>query len=165
MSKSVEPVTISLRYPPAYIFSFMANRYALEPDKGFTVVHFGLLNVSGLLIDQLTCVLPEHTLKAQQKNLVQYSDSIGRPQNPIPPWHPSARDFTKREMNIPVVDFVRLLHWEDAHAEICFWNWSQAAMADLVQTGHPEQLVPFGVALIRCSMDLQRAFLLDLYKA
>jgi hypothetical protein len=158
------PTPVNLRHPLQYVFSFMANRYALEPDDGFTLAHFGLVNRSGLLIDQLSCALPEHTLQSQKENLVQYSDSLGLPKNEIPSWRPSVRDYTKKEMNIPVVDFVHLIHWEDAHAEICFWNWSHAALSDLVRVGKPDQLLPFGVAMIRCSIDLQRAFLIELYK-
>jgi hypothetical protein len=162
---SEKPATsVSLRHPQQYIFSCMANRYAIEPDDGFTLAHFGMVNRSGLLIDQLTCAFPEHTLKSQKENLVQYSDKVGLPKKEIPIWRPPVRDCSDKEMNIPVVDFVHVTHWEDAHAEICFWNWSQASLSDLVQMGKQDNLMPWGVAMVRCSIDLQRAFLIELFK-
>lgn len=162
MPKKPATTPVALRYPPQYILSYMANRYAIEREEGFILVHFGLLNRSSLLLNRLTCVFTEHTLKLQRENLVQYSDKIGMPKKKIPAWIPppltSAHDF------LPIVDFIHVSNWEDAHAEICFWNYSQGHMADLVQSGNKEQLTPWGVAMFRCGIDLQRAFLAELYE-
>jgi len=141
----------------------MANRFAIEREEGFTVVHFGLVNRAGSLLDRFSCVFPEHTLKSQRENLVQYSDKIGPTKKKIPSWAAPARKSEETTL-LPVIDFVHVSQWDDAHAEICFWNFSQGHLADIVRAGGKEPIAPWGVALVRCEIDLQRAFLAALYE-
>lgn len=126
------------------------------------MAHFGLVNRSGLLLDRLTFIFPEYTLRSQRENLVQYSDKIGLAKKEIPTWIPPVRGADD-SFTIPVIDFIHVSHWDDAHAEICFWNYSQGFLADSVRMGSKEPLTPWGVALLRCEIDLQRAFLAELY--
>jgi hypothetical protein len=101
-------------------------------------------------------------LEAQKENLVQYSDQVGLPKKQIPKWVPPIRE-SKDVSCLPVIDFVHLCHWNDAHAEICFWNYSQAHLSDLNRLGREDPVTPWGVAMVRCGIDLQRAFLAELY--
>jgi hypothetical protein len=156
-----EPV--GLHYPAQYYYSCVANRYAVERDDGFTIVHFGLVNRLGLLIDRMSCIFPQHTLDVQKENLVQYSDDAGLPKKKVPAWVPPVRGLDA-EITYPVIDFVYLSRWNDAHAEICLWNYSQGLLADAVKAGIKEHLTPWGVAMVRCDIDLQRAFLNALYE-
>jgi hypothetical protein len=66
-----------------------------------------------------------------------------------------------------VVDFVHLSNWNDSDAEMCFWSYSQAQMADMSKVPVKDQqpMLPWGIALLRCEIDLQRAFLAKLYPA
>lgn len=161
-----------LRYPSAYVVSLMANRYALEREEGFTLAHFGLLGRSGLLLDAFSCVFPAHSLENQKENLVQYSETIRLPKTKIPTWNPrDSKEFSMRRdasglsQLTPVVDFIHVSSWQDIHAEICFWNFSQGHLADIVHSHSEEPLTPWGAAMIRCGIDLQREFLAGLYES
>ena len=166
MAKKPTKVQVKLQHPQHYaLFSLMANRYFLQLEDGFTVAHFGLLDSKNVLLDYFHCILPDHSLDAQKENLVQYSEQVGLAKKKIPAWTPPASSETTgtNQLTVPVVDFIHLTHWEDAHAEICFWNYSRANLADMT-VGQKEVTVPtWGVALIRCKIDLQRSFLAALY--
>ncbi|HEX3857087.1 MAG TPA: hypothetical protein VHY30_07315 [Verrucomicrobiae bacterium] len=163
MPKKSPTQTVNLGHPAQYYHSCMANRFTIEREEGFTLAHFGLVSRVGLLLDRLTCLFPEHTLLSLKENLVQYSDKVGLPKKTIPAWSPPVwidRDFS----TLPVIDFVHLCHWDDAYAEICFWSYSRASAADIASVGKKDNFItPWGVALLRCEIDLQRAFLEKLY--
>lgn len=163
MPKKPPTTSVELRYPTLYIQSCMVNRYELIREDGFTLAHFGLVSRKGLLLDRFSCVFPEHTLQLQKENLVQYSDNVGLPKNTIPPWNAPAR-VVEDDCKLPVVDYVHVSHWADAHAEICFWSYSQGQLADFARANKKEPLIPWGLALVRCEIDLQREFLVKLYE-
>jgi hypothetical protein len=64
-----------------------------------------------------------------------------------------------------IVDFIHLSNWEDAYAEIAFWNYSRASVSEHVQQGNDRPFQAWGLALLRCEIDLQREFLEALYPA
>src|SRR5882757_11137722 len=102
-SRKPESQKIGLRHPHQYIHSCMANRFAVDHDDGFALVRFGLINSSDLLIDQIACVFTEHTLKAQEENLVQFSDKIGLPKKRIPIWNPPIKGYAaENPLTLPV---------------------------------------------------------------
>jgi hypothetical protein len=161
--KPAKPPVVGLRHPTQYVYSCMANRFAIDREDGFVLAHFGLVNHGNLLVDRLTVVFSNNTLEALKENLVKYSDEVGLPKKDITKWIPPVR--TEKDISyIPVVDFLHLCHWNDTNAEICFWSYSQAQMADLSRLGGKnESMAPWGIALLRCEIDLQRAFLAELY--
>jgi hypothetical protein len=69
----------------------MANRFAIDRQDGFTLIQFGLVSKTGLLLDRLTCVFPDPMLETQRENLVQYSDGIGNYWQKIATCHVSCR--------------------------------------------------------------------------
>jgi len=163
--KSAKPPVVGLRHPNQYVYSCMANRYAIEREEGFVLAHFGLVNHANVLIDRLTVVFSDNTLESLKENLVKYSDEAGEPKKEIPKWVPPVRD-SKEISYIPVVDFLHLCNWNDTNAEMCFWSYSQGQMSDLSRMGGKNEfMVPWGIALLRCPVDLQRAFLIELYPA
>jgi hypothetical protein len=138
---------------------------AVKRHDDFLVAHFGLIVEKSTLIDRFTCIFSGNTLETLKDNLVQYSDEIGVPKGKITPWNPSIPAWSETtHLSFPVIDFIHLTNWEEKYAEICFWNYSHAHVADIVRSGQQEQISPWGVALVRCSIDLQRAFLKDLYE-
>lgn len=157
---------VTLKHPEHYAFvSCMVNRYFFQREDGFMIAHFGLVNSKGELIDYFRCVLPEHTLEAQKENLVQYSERVGSPKEKCPAWDLPAPDSRLANvLTVPVVDFVHTTNWDEAYAEICFWNYSRASLADKSVTGKRVEMPTWGVALVRCKIDLQRGFLSDLYE-
>jgi len=161
--KAAKPPVVSLRHPLQYVYSCMANRFAIDREDGFALAHFGLVNRNNVLIDRFTVIFTNFTLGALKENLVKYSDQVGPPKKEIPQWEPPVRK-AEDVAYIPVVDFIHLCNWSDSDAEMCFWNFSQAKMADLTQAGGKIIVVdPWGIALLRCEIDLQRAFLAKLY--
>jgi hypothetical protein len=164
-AKKQDRMEVAMRHPLQFPFSMMANRFALERDDGFILAHFGLVSKDGFLLDQFKCILPYSALKQQKENLVQYSDAIGLPQKELVAWKvPAQVAPEKREFTIPVVDFVNLTVWDSDNAEICFWNFSQGHLSSLAQSGRLSEFVPYGVAMIRCEANLQRGFLVELYR-
>jgi len=160
--KQSDTTPVSLRYPPQYIHSCLANRYALEREANFILAHFGLVSKTDRVLARLTCVFSSHTLQLQRENLVQYSDKIGLPKSTVPEWSPPVQEDP--DVLLPVIDFIHVSNWDESQAEICFWNFSQGHMADLIQAGNKEQMTPWGVAMVRCGIDLQRSFLANLYQ-
>lgn len=160
MPKEPTLQSVSLRHPAAYVFSCMANRFALEKEEGFTVAHFGLVSRKEALLDRFDCVFPDHMLTSQKDNLVQFSEKLGSSQKTIPTWDPPLRRDS--EMTMPVVDFIHL-SYGDLYAELCFWNYSQGTLGDIISAGQKAEISTWGVAMVRCDVDLQRAFLNELY--
>ena len=160
--KSSKP-SVGLRHPSTYVYSLMANRYSIQREEGFVLACFGLVSKKGVPLESFTCIFSDDTLKRLKENILQYSDVIGLPKGKKPDWtpEPAKENIFK---SFPVIDFIHLTNWEDTYAEICFWNYSQAQLSDLVQSNSKESILPWGVALMRCPLDVQRGFLADLYE-
>lgn len=151
----------------------MVNRFFLIKDDGFTLGYFGLVSKSNVLLDQFTCLFPQDTLTALRESLVTYSEKAGPATTHPPAWTPRGIDASAQKgevvSNFAVVDFIHVTNWEDAHAEICFWNYSKAKLADYMrgaQESGANEVSPFptwGIVILRSSIDLQRSFLEALY--
>ena len=172
-------VEVGLAHPQEYTRTFMVNRFHLVRNSGFIIGHFGLVDDSGKLLEKFSCMIPESTLKEQRENLVAYSAKMGAAKQKSPEWNPDAEesdlahDMTLNMRSMVtrgIVDFIHLTNWDDAFAEICFWSYSKAKLADYMAAPSPknEPKPPFptwGLALLRCNLDLQREFLESLYPA
>ena len=161
-------VPVSLAHPTQYFASFMVNRFALIKDHGFTLGYFGLVNEADKLVDKYACVFPDNTLASLRENLVSYSGTIGTAKSKPPAWTPKIVDPDTRSgdstlIGLGVVDFIHLTNWEDAYAEICFWSYSKASLADHINSKIDRPFPTWGLALLRCDLELQRAFLEALY--
>jgi len=170
MPKKQPKQTLTFDHPSHYIFSCMANRFHLESEIGFKFATFGFVGRSGKLLDATRVALPDATLRGLRENLVQFSGKIGLPKSEPPPWTPpplsSERlDYSNAFTSVPVVDFIHVSYLADElSAEICFWNYSHGKVADLMNTASGQTIPTWGVAMVRCDLDLQRAFLAALYK-
>lgn len=161
---------VSLAHPHVYVATYMINRFCLSKNTGFTVGHFALMDDSGKLLDKFGCIFSDTTLKEQRENLVSYSGKIGTTQKKTPVWKPNVEDAEKTRSEISmsqygVVDFIHLTNWENAHAEICFWNYSRASLGDHMIQQIKSPFQAWGLALLRCDINLQREFLEALYPA
>ena len=168
MESKPKQVPVSLVPPSAYFATFMVNRFCLIKDKGFTTGYFGLVNESGVLLDKYACIFTDSMLKDLRENLVTYSGQIGTAKSKPPAWTPTITDANSKTgepsmSTFGIVDFIHLTNWEDTHAEICFWNYSKAGLADHLATKPNQPFQTWGLALLRCDIELQRAFLEALY--
>jgi hypothetical protein len=161
---------VNLAHPHAYIATFMVNRFCLFKNSGFTVAHFGLIDDSGKLLDRFGCIFTDSVLNDLKENLVTYSAKIGTTKNKKPAWMPNVEDAEDRRSEVSlsqygVVDFIHLTNWQEAHAEICFWNYSKASLADHMAQQVKTPFPAWGLALLRCDLDFQKEFLEALYPA
>jgi hypothetical protein len=165
MPKQKAKQKVSLVQPNAYISAYYVNRYFVAHEDGFTVAYFGLMNKDGDLLDKFACVFSASTLAELRENLVTYADKLPSSTKTSPQWKPRATDFNLlRELpNFPVVDFVHLSFGEDTDAEISFWNYSRASLSDRMRASQSVDMPTWGVALLRCGIELQRGFLESLY--
>lgn len=161
-SKKQSKPSLTLSHPAHYFLSGYVNRYCLVREEDFTLCFFGLLNGKNELLEKWGFIFPASSLEALKDNLVSYSDQVGSPKSKVPKWTIPKED-ADRIGNFPVVDFIHLCNWLDTHAEMCFWSYSQAKAADLARQPRGAEIQPWGTALIRCTFDLQRSFLEELY--
>lgn len=172
MESKPQPATtnVNLAHPHVYIATFMVNRFCLIKNSGFTVGHFGLIDDSGTVLSRFGCIFTDSSLKDLRENLVSYSAKIGTAKTKKPAWKPKVDDVKEKENEVMVsqygvVDFIHLTNWENTHAEICFWNYSKASLADHIGQKVTTPFHTWGMALLRCDLDLQREFLETLYPA
>jgi hypothetical protein len=168
METKAQITNVSFVHPAHYFATFMVNRLNVERHIGFTIGRFGLMDDSGKLLDSVGFIFTETMLKELRENLVSYSSKVGTEKTKSPIWKPNVKPITedKEEFAISrygVVDFIHLTNWEDAYAEICFWSYSKAKLADHLASNEKQPFPTWGLALLRCSLDLQREFLEALY--
>lgn len=168
MDPQPQLTTVSLAHPHVYIATFFVNRFRLFKNSGFMVGHFGLIDDSGKLLDKFGCIFSDTALKELRENLVSYSAKIGTTKQKKPDWKPKVQDAEEKDLEVAmsrfgVVDYIHLTNWEDAHAEICFWNYSKASLADHMALKITTPFQAWGLALLRCDLDFQREFLEALY--
>ena len=172
-SQSSQPppgqIPVNLGHPHVYVATYFVNRFCLLKNAGFIAAHFGLVDDSGILLDKCACLLTESGLKDLRENLVTYSAKIGTAKKKSPTWTPKIENV---DLKLPIffsqygiVDFVHLTNWDNAYAEICFWNYSKASLADHMAQQIKTPFQTWGLALLRCDIDLQREFLEALYPA
>ena len=170
MDPNPQTASVNLEHPHVYIVTFMVNRFCLLKNAGFTVGHFGLIDDSGALLDKFGCIFSDTALKELRENLVAYSAKIGTTTKKKPAWKPNVENAEEKISGVSfsqygVVDFIHLTNWEGAHAEICFWNYSRASLADHIAQKITSPFKAWGLALLRCDLDFQREFLEALYPA
>jgi len=158
---------VSLAHPHMYVATYMVNRFCLLKNSGFIAGHFALVDDSGKLLDRFACIFPESVLKDLRENLITYSAKIGTAKKKKSEWMPKIEDVDEKEgitfSQYGIVDFVHLTNWDEAYAEICFWNYSKASLADHINQQIKTPFPTWGLALLRCDLDLQREFLEALY--
>jgi hypothetical protein len=170
MDPKPQLATVRLAHPPVYIATYMVNRFCLSRNSEFTAGYFGLVDDSGILLDKFSCIFSGTTLKDQRENLVAYSAKIGTTRQKKPAWKPPVGDAEQRRVDTSlsqygIVDFIHLTNWDDAYAEICFWNYSKASLADHMAEKSTATFHAWGLALLRCDLDFQKEFLEALYPA
>src|SRR6266851_137612 len=60
-----------------YRRTMMFNRFLVEPVDNFVVLHFGLLNAAGFVLDRYSCALFREDLEMQKQSLIAYLGQLG----------------------------------------------------------------------------------------
>lgn len=170
MAKPKNPDNVPLRFPRDYQRSCFANRFKVERHPGFTLASFGLVLNKNKVVFRCSFILTDNMLHSQKDNLVPYSEKIGQPKTDIPKW-----DIDEEEdqaaawaasfggfSTYSVVDFIKVSNWDEREAEFCFCNVARGPLTESIQFGE-QQISLHGILFLRCNIDLQRAFLMELY--
>lgn len=161
MSKSEQPkeIRLEIRLPQSgYAKTMLFNRFRVEREEGFCVVHFGLVSKGGLLLDYYSCVLPRRTLEENHGRLLDYLERIGPAKEKLTAWQGAVAGQTPH-----VADTVSMAFTGDT-AETCFGVFS--LVAAFVPRGvasdglHEAQ----GLALLRSSLEMQKQLIRALYE-
>jgi hypothetical protein len=64
------------------------NRFAVERIDSLVIIHFGLVNNSGLLLDRYSIGIFQVELDALKENLMDYLGKTGSLAEPPPTWQP-----------------------------------------------------------------------------
>jgi hypothetical protein len=136
------------------------NRFRVDHEKDFCLVHFGLMSGSGMLVEQYCVFFSRETLERHKKALVPYLERIGLPKETAPPaWQgPLAVD------KVDVVDIVNVAFRGDV-AEIALCIVSLNAVAMQARSKPTEALEAQPVALLRSTLETQKQLLVALYES
>jgi hypothetical protein len=136
--------------------SMFFNRFRVERDEGFTILSFGLISKSGVLVDSYCCTFTDEALENNKKSLLEYYGRGTEPRAPLVPWQ-GAPSPTKSD----VADIVTMASHTN-HAETALVLFSQVAATRNVHDGKP---VPGqAVVLLRSSTDVQKHLIKALYE-
>ena len=84
--KSLEVVVPESGYPRTMYF----NRYRVERHSVFSLVYFGLVSESGVIVDSYCCAFTHDALEANKKALMEYLGKLGVPKDTLPTWSNSS---------------------------------------------------------------------------
>ena len=166
METKPQLANVSLAHPAQYFATYMVNRLNVERQTGFMIGRFGLMDDSGRLLESVGFIFTDTMLKELRENLVSFSAKIETANKKSPAWKPEVKQAAAESfagLQYGVVDFIHLTNWEDKYAEICFWSYSKAKLADHLASNINQPFPTWGLALLRCSIDLQHEFLEALY--
>lgn len=135
------------------------NRLQVEREDSFSLVHFGLVSKSGLLLDSYSCVLPQQSLVQNKNHLLEYLGLIGQSTQKNPqPWQGG-----KSGAETSIADILGMSFRADM-AETCLYVISiTAAAMRQGRTSSSDSLEAQPLALLRSSVEMQRHFIEGLY--
>jgi len=134
------------------------NEFGIETLDGHKLVHFALQTASGLS-NSWSCIFESDMLAVYKEDWLRYALDVGLPDAEIEhKWKPQTMNAA------PMTNFVA---WSrrGVQAEIRCFNFSFGEIS--VKTKEtpkaPLAVTTQGLALLRCSLDIQRQLLLALY--
>jgi hypothetical protein len=132
------------------------NRFFVERVDTIVILHFGLLNNSGLLLDRYSAAISQRELDGQKPSLMEYLGKLGSLGEAPPAWQPPAGPSS-----IELFNFV-LVSSNSEVAELGLNNVVVRAVNDLRQTtGGKVPAEP--IALLRCTQETMKHLIRELY--
>ena len=135
------------------------NRFRLEREEDFCILHFGFVSSSGVLMDRYSCVLPRQTLEQNQNSLVTYLGRIGQPNIKSPALSQGVPPAEK----IDVADTISMAFRDDM-AETCFALFSLTAATRVKASSVTDFLEAQPLVLLRSTSELQKQLIVALYE-
>jgi hypothetical protein len=150
---------VEIRLPKSgYPKTMFFNRFRVEREEEFCLVHFGLVSAAGLLLDHFSSVFPRQTLEHNQESLLDYLERLGQPKQKAPPAWQGALPGQGAD----VVDIVSMA-FRNNMAETCLCIFSLTA-ATRLKPGGSDVLEAQPLVLLRSSLEMQQQLLVALYE-
>lgn len=130
----------------------------MEKEDSFSIISFGLVSSSGILVDTYCCVLTNEALENNKKALLEYYGRTGEPKTSAVPWQ-GAPSPKKSD----VVDVVSMA-FQGNHAETGLVLFSHVAATRIVNDGTGKSVPGQAVVLLRSSTDVQKQLIKALYE-
>jgi hypothetical protein len=152
-------VQILIRLPDKGFRKMMFfNRFRVEREDGFFIIHFGHMSSSGLLLDSYCTVLAPDALKNNRDSVLAYLNRIGQPKAAQPPWQGLVSG-----QRSDVADIIAMAGRQEV-GETCFGVFPMfvgSRMAASEAAGKTFDAEP--QALLRSSLEVQRQLIVSLY--
>ena len=126
------------------------NRFAVENDGGFVLIHFGLVNKQNAVVDSYSTAISAMELEQHEKAFDDYLGKQGTMLEEPPSWQPPVANKTELANHIVMARHGPLT--ETALFLVSFW----AAMMESKQPNPNLGSIPEGVALLRSPLAVQQ---------
>ena len=156
---SGEVAVDSSRFDTRNILFF--DRYSIERGLSFVECHFGFYGQSRDVRSGLIVVIARQVISEGKTSFLQYLQQLGAMPAPsqLPPCN------LRPETEVVSADTVGAARHGEALAELIFHTFSWRTIVDRIRSGtkKDEPLIAICVAMLRCEIELQKRWILDLY--
>ncbi len=139
--------------------SMLFNRFAVEREDGFVLIHFGLVSKQNAQVDSYSAAISELELLNQKKTTMDYLGRQGTLGEEPPSWQPPT------EKKIELVNHIVMAHHgpiaETAFFGFSFWSAmmeSRKNKSDAVMTAEP-------IAVLRSPLVVQQHLIRLLFQS
>jgi hypothetical protein len=154
MAKGEHKIPVSLA-ATGFKRTMFFNRFALERLGRHTIIHFGLIDDSGVLRDHYGCVVTEQTLKDSRSSLTSYLENVGAASHGKTAWNPPVA-----HSRLDVANIINV-----GQTDVAETIFSSIAIGPAIQktkeSNKPIDAEP--VALLVSEPDIQRLLITELY--
>jgi hypothetical protein len=152
---------IQVRLPKTgYAKTMYFNRFRVENEDGFFMLHFGLVGKSAVILDSYACVIPQKAIEHQRDNLLGYLNRMGLPKvSATHKWQPPLSVGQTAQL----ADIISMAYSNDI-AETTFSTFSMCTAVQM-RRENDDSLEAQPLALLRSTAELQRQLISALYAA
>lgn len=126
------------------------NRFLVESDEPFRIIHFGNVDERGFLRDTFSGAISTLDLENQRKSFTTYFESFPALTN-FQPW-----DIQRIENSIETFNLMGMGHVGPV-AETILHNYSSKALNDVARGNADDfKMQADPIAILRCSVNLQQ---------
>lgn len=135
------------------------NRFSVEPMEGHLLLHFGLVGSQGFPYDVYSCSIDKQDLESNRDRMVKYLEKIGgAATGKQEKWTPP--------LELRKVEVIRFISMSSTgvSGEIGLLSFALTALMT-PQTGSsaPKPVEPDALALLTCSIEMQKYVIAQLY--
>lgn len=135
------------------------NRLRVDTEAGFKMVQFGLI-VDDELVDGYACILPDETLRHNQKILLDYLNRVGRP---VESGDGAWKGLTG-ECRATVADIISMAHrGEMAETGLFLFSLTAATRSQKQPSGAQSPILAQPLILLRSTLEHQKQLIESIY--